>query len=134
MAVYLGELVESGHYVDLETWPRRTQYAFFRGFEMPFFNVCASVPVGGLRAWCKAEGVSFTLASWFACQQAINSIEEFRCRIRGDRVFVHDRVRVATTFLNADSTFRYVQFPYGATFEAFVVGACYRSSKSAHIR
>lgn len=114
---------ESGHYVDLETWPRRTQYAFFRTFEMPFFNVCSMVPVGGLRAWCKAEGVSFTLASWFACQQAINGIAEFRCRIRGERVFVHDHVRVATTFLNDDSTFRYVHFPYCADFEGFAVGA-----------
>lgn len=115
--------VEAGHYVDLETWPRRAQHAFFRTFEVPFFNVCAPVPVGGLRAWCKAAGVSFNLAAWFACQQAVNGIEEFRTRIRGDRVFVHDRVRMASTFLNEDNTFRYIHFPHADTFAAFQAGA-----------
>jgi chloramphenicol O-acetyltransferase type A len=110
---------EAGHYLNLETWPRRAQYAFFRRFEMPFFSICSAVPVGPTRSWCKARRVSFTLASWYACQQAINGIEDLRTRIRGDRVFRYDAIRMASTFLNEDNTFRYVHFEYATPFSDF---------------
>lgn len=113
----------SGRYLNLDTWPRRAQYRFFRAFEMPFFTVCTAVPVGPTRVWCKANGVSFTLASWYGCQQAVNAIEALRTRIRGERIFVHDAIRMASTFLNEDNTFRYVHFEHATPFDVFAARA-----------
>ena len=66
-----------GRYLDLERWPRRAQYHFFRGYELPFFNICAEVRVTETRAWCRAEGRSFALACWYVCQRVVNDLEEF---------------------------------------------------------
>lgn len=109
----------SGHFIDLDAWPRRSAWAFFRTFEVPFFDVCVEVPVGPTRAWCAAAGRSFNQAAWFGFQRAVNAVEPFRMRLRGDRVWAHDRVRVATTLLNPDGSFRYLHVPWAPSFEAF---------------
>lgn len=109
----------SGRFLDLDAWPRRSAYDFFLPFEVPFFDVCVEVPATATRVWCKAHGRSFTWALWFAMQQAVNAVEPFRMRLRPDGVWVHDRVRVATTVLNPDQTFRYLHMPYAADFATF---------------
>ncbi|MFT7486269.1 MAG: chloramphenicol O-acetyltransferase type A [Candidatus Paceibacteria bacterium] len=108
-----------GRYLDLSEWPRRTQFEFFRGYELPFFNICAEVPVGQTLAWCREKDQSFALACWYLCQRAVNSIEPFRYRMRDDRVWVHDQVRVAMTALNSDETFRFCYLDHAHSFASF---------------
>lgn len=112
-----------GHYLDLDRWPRKTQFEFFRGYDLPFFSICAEVAIGRTLAWCRAHEYSFALACWYICQRAVNQVAPFRYRLRGDRVFVHDRVRVATTSLNPDETIRFNHLPYDECFSSFLAGA-----------
>lgn len=112
-----------GHFLDLDAWPRAGSFRFFLGFEIPFFNLCAEVRVTPTLAWCRASGASFALASWFLCQEAVNELEPFRYRLRGQRVWVHDTIYVATTVLEADETFSFRHLPHAPTFDAFVEGA-----------
>ena len=114
---------KNGHFLDLDAWPRRAQYEFFRGFESPFFNICTEIPVGATLDWCREREQSFALACWFLCQRAVNLIEPFRYRLRDERVWVHDRVRVATTSLNPDETFRFNHFAHQKTFSSFLAEA-----------
>lgn len=109
----------SGYFLNVSTWSRRAAFDFFRTFEVPFFDICVEVDVSATRAWCRDAGRSFTWASWFAFQQAVNAAEPFRMRLRGDQVWVHDHVRVASTVLNPDRTFRYLHVPYNPGFAAF---------------
>ena len=44
-------------YLDLDTWPRRLAYEFFRGFDIPSFNICTRVDVARLKQAVKASGV-----------------------------------------------------------------------------
>lgn len=113
----------SGRLLDLDAWPRRPHFELFRGYAQPFFNVCAEVRVTATRAWCRDHGASPSLANWFACQQVINALEPFRYRLRGERVWVHDRIRVATTILDDDETFRFCYIPYAEDFPTFCEGA-----------
>ena len=108
-----------GEFLDLETWPRREHYAWFKAYELPFFGVCAEVEVGPTLRACRESGASFFLAGWYVCQQALQACEPFRLRIRGERVWRHDRIEVASTVLNPDKTFSFCYLPYGETFEAF---------------
>ena len=112
-----------GRFLDLHSWYRRGSYRFFRDFELPFFGVCSEVRVTETREWCKKEGVSFSLACWFGCQQAVNAVEEFRLRLRDERVWVHDRIRISTTIGNPDGSFRICHFPFAGDFESFREGA-----------
>jgi chloramphenicol O-acetyltransferase type A len=115
--------MSAGHYLDLEGWPRRAQFEYFRDFDAPFFSICAEVPVGATLTWCREREQSFALACWFLCQRAVNAVEPFRYRMREDRVWVHDRVHVSTTTLNSDETFRFSHFSYEEAFCDFVDGA-----------
>lgn len=114
----------SGSWLEIETWSRRAHFEFFSGYASPTFNLCSWVPAGATREACRAHGASFSLAVWFAVQRAIDACEPFRYRLRAGRVWIHDRVHVATTVLDPDgATFRFVHFPWAASFDAFVAGA-----------
>ncbi len=110
---------ERGHLLDLDAWSRRAQYDFFRTYEQPFFQVCAEVQVSATWRRCREEGHSFFLASWFLCVQAANDVVPFRCRLREEGVWVHERVGLATTVLREDESFAFCHLPDLPTFGAF---------------
>jgi chloramphenicol O-acetyltransferase type A len=113
----------NGHYLDLDNWPRRAHFNFFRAYELPFFGICAEVPVTKTLQLCKEHKLSFSLACWYACSMAIHDIPEFRYRIRGERVWVHDRLDIGTTILNDNETFRFCYYPYRDSFQGFAAAA-----------
>lgn len=113
------QAIMSGHYLDLETWPRHSHFQFFKSYELPFFGICAEVPITETLQWCRNQKLSFSLACWYACLQAINEIPEFRYRIRGEKVWIHDKIDVGTTVLNDDETFSFKYFSYSTDFKAF---------------
>jgi len=111
----------SGHFLDLDQWPRRPVHDFFRPYELPFFGICAEVRVTATRHWCGEHDQPFALACWFACQRAVNAVPEMRGRLRdGGRVWVHDRISISTTIAAPGDTFRFCHFPWAADFATFV--------------
>jgi len=109
----------SGHFLNISAWERKQQFEFFLGYELPYFNICADVDVSETLAWCRANSASFSRATWFCVQRAINAIEPFRYRLRDDRVYVFDRISLRTTIANEDGSFRFGAFPYGESFAEF---------------
>jgi len=107
-------------YLDIETWHRRQHFEFFKSFDNPFFNICANVDVAPLVGLTRAaKSLSFFLTYLFLSMKAANEVEPFRYRLRGDRVFVHDRIHAGTTLLLADESFTFVYFDYDSDFEVF---------------
>ena len=109
----------SGRWLDLSTWPRRDTYEFFLSYEQPLTSVCATVPVGALLDYCKAQGHSFFLASWYLALRALSSVENLRMRLREEGVYVHERLYLSTTVLRSDETFGFCHIPYTETFAEF---------------
>ena len=68
--------------IDMETWPRREHFEFYRNFGHPHFGMTANVDVTDFRLAVKEQGVSFTLATVYVVARAANAIPEFRYRIR----------------------------------------------------
>lgn len=112
-----------GHYLDLETWPRRAIHDFFVGFEDPWFNLTAEVEVGATWDWCKRSGTSFSLACWYAVLRAVDEVPAMRMRLRPEGVWVHDQVRVGATVLKPDDCFTYVYFPSAPDYPSFAAAA-----------
>lgn len=107
-------------YLDIETWNRRRQFEFFKSFDNPFFNICANVDVTPLLGLTRAtKNISFFITYHFLSMKAAHEVEPFRYRLRGDRVFVHDRIHAGTTLLLADESFTFVYFDYTEDFEVF---------------
>ena len=76
--------------IDLAQWKRRTHFEFFRRSDLPFYNVNTQVNVSGLKAFARAKGVSLNNTLMFVTIRALNAIENFRYRLHGETVVLHD--------------------------------------------
>ncbi|MEM1178656.1 MAG: chloramphenicol acetyltransferase [Acidobacteriota bacterium] len=111
-------------YLDINSWPRRQHFAFFRDFELPFFNLSANVDVTAALEACRGpDRPSFSVVAFYQALRAVNALECFRYRLRGDRVLIHDTVRGGTTTLRDDDTFGFGYFDYHPDFDVFARGA-----------
>ncbi|MGI8618390.1 MAG: CatA-like O-acetyltransferase [Gemmatimonadaceae bacterium] len=109
-----------GRFLDVARWKRRQHFELFRQFQNPFFSVC--VDVDATKTWelsKRARSPSFYVATLFHSLRAANDTEAFRMRIRGDQVWVHDRVRASATVLRDDETFGFGIFPPARTLQEF---------------
>jgi chloramphenicol O-acetyltransferase type A len=114
-----------GNYLDIERWPRRDAFDYFRTFDKPFFNVCVRLDVARLKAALVArEGSGLALALYFLALRLANAHEPFRLRLEGARVRVHEQVHGSTTVLRSDGeSFGFADLAYTAHYPSFVAGA-----------
>jgi chloramphenicol O-acetyltransferase type A len=113
-----GEL-SAMHTLDLQAWPRRPHFEFFRHYTYPHFSLCANVDLTAFYPAVKARGASMNVALVYLIARAANAVPEFRLRIRGDEVVEHDVVHSATTILAGDDLFSFCAFTYCDEFSAF---------------
>jgi len=106
-------------HIDLDKWYRKNQYHFFKNHELPFFNITAPVDVTRLRAFCRAEGYSFFLSSFYLSLRAANDIPELRYRIRPDGVVEHPQINAGCTILYDDHSFGFGWFELEDDLPAF---------------
>jgi chloramphenicol O-acetyltransferase type A len=91
--------------LDIETWNRKEHFLFFNQMEEPFFGITTSIDC--TKAYQKANelGVSFFTYYLHKTLVAVNSIENFRYRIKDNEVFIYDRIDASATILREDKTF-----------------------------
>ena len=73
--------------IDLESWPRREHFAFFRRMDLPFYNVNANVDISDLRQFAKASVLSLNTVLVHLAVGLLNAIDSFRYRLRVGRFF-----------------------------------------------
>ena len=106
--------------LDLAAWPRREHFEYFRGFDKPFFNLCAELDVTALVELARRRPeVSFTAGSLFLSLQAANAVEAMRYRLAGDSVEVYDHLHGAVTVMRDDGTFGFAYYDFLEDFGAF---------------
>ena len=112
-------------YLDLETWPRRDLFEFFRGYQNPYFNICTQLDITRLmRVLRDRPGVSVSLAYHYFALRTANEIEPFHYRLEGeDRVAIHEVINGGTTVLLPNETFTYAYFDYHESFDQFITEA-----------
>jgi len=109
-----------GHAIDLSTWKRREHFELFVKADQPFFSVTVEVDVTDLWERCRnTPEASFFVASIFLALRAINAIEALRLRLRGERVWLHDRVGIGTPIMRPDETFGFARFDPADSFDEF---------------
>jgi chloramphenicol O-acetyltransferase type A len=107
-------------YLDLDTWHRRSAFDFFRGFDIPSFNLCTRMDVALLKQAVQDIGVgSLSLAYHFIAIRLANEIAPFRYRLEGDRVRVHGAVHGSTTVLRDDESFGFATLEHRRDYAAF---------------
>ena len=96
--------------LDLECWPRKATYEFFKDYEDPFFNLTANLDVTRLYSFCKENGLAFSLGALYYSLQTANSVPEFRIRLQDEKLVQFDEIHATQTILNDDETFSFCYF------------------------
>jgi chloramphenicol O-acetyltransferase type A len=113
------------YYLDLETWPRREVFEFYRTFDKPYFNVCLRLDVTKLLTELKRrpERPSTWLTYHYLALRAANDIEQFHYRLRDGKVLVHEVINGGTTVILPNETFTLVYFDHSESYRRFMDGA-----------
>ncbi len=93
------------NYLDLEHWPRKEHFNFFRTFDEPFFGATVNIDCTMAYAGAKSAGIPFFVYYLHKTLVAVNAVENFRYRIEGDQIAVYDRIDVSATIGRPDGTF-----------------------------
>ena len=104
---------------DVSTWNRKNLYEFFKEYDDPFFGITTHLDVSSLHSYCRNNGHSVNLAILYFSTFAVNSITEFRLRIKNDTAVLYDRIDCGTTVFHDDKTFSFCYIEFTPTFEEF---------------
>lgn len=96
--------------LDVDSWPRKSTYEFFKDFADPFFNFSANIDVTAFYSFCKQNNLSISLSILYYALAAVNEIREFRIRLQDGRLIEFDTIHATQTILNADETFSFAYF------------------------
>ena len=77
--------------INMNTWERKEAFELFSRKDYPFYSVTVPIDVTNVKAVSKSRGLSFYYLMVWLCTKAVNSVEQFRIRIRGDEVVRLDR-------------------------------------------
>jgi chloramphenicol O-acetyltransferase type A len=85
------------NYIDMDKWNRKAHFDFFHRMDYPQFNLCMNIDVTHFLDCTRSNRLSFYYSMIYAATKAANETEEFRCRIRNDRVILHEKVHPSFT-------------------------------------
>ncbi len=106
-------------YLDLEHWPRREHFEFFRKFDEPFWGAVVDVDCTAAYTISKERNCSFFLYYLHKTLLSINAIEAFRYRIEGDKVIIHQTIHASATISREDGSFGFSLIPFDPDFDTF---------------
>jgi chloramphenicol O-acetyltransferase type A len=106
--------------IDVENWARQSAFLFFKNFDDPFFNVSVNVDITNLYHQCKAQNLPFTLSMLYYSNKILNSIPEFRMRLKGEEVVEFETIHLSFTVLHEDNTFTFCYVDFQDNFEQFI--------------
>ena len=105
--------------LDLENWPRKEHFLFFKQFEEPFFGLTVEVDCTKAYTTAKQLGTSFFVYYLHKTLVAVNTIESFRYRIVDDAIYIYDTIDVSATIMREDQTFGFSLIEYSPDFNVF---------------
>ena len=106
--------------LDLDTWSRKEIYEMFSSLEWPFYAVTIPVDVTNVKMYSKQQGLSFYYLMIWLCTKAVNSVEEFRLRLRNGQLVYADVTNPSFTDARPDEAdFHITTLPWEEDAAAF---------------
>lgn len=84
-------------------WERREHADFYNAPEIPFYAITANINVTSLVEYCKKIHISFYSGMIYATMTVINQLDDFKYRLRGDMIVLHDSLLPSFTVLEKGS-------------------------------
>jgi chloramphenicol O-acetyltransferase type A len=107
-------------YIDPKKWKRKKHFEFFRKFKHPHFNICTDIEVTKTYQYTRQNKISIFPAVLFAVMKTCNELEEFRYRIKGNRIKVNDTVHPGITLLLDEDVYTNCILSYKEPFDKFL--------------
>ena len=115
--------------IDPERWERREHYRMFSSQQFPYLGVTFRLDVTALHRYCKQHGVSFYYALCWLTVRAMEPIDHFHYRIRGDQILRVDSLIPSFTDLHPGSElFHIVTLPMEPELDEFCRRAAQKSA------
>lgn len=106
--------------IDLSSWKRREHFEFFRKSDLPFYNINVNLNIEGLREFANNNSISFNTVMLYLTVKAMNRIENFRYRLRGEQVILHDTLHPSFAHIKSgDDLFGMITVEYTGTLKDF---------------
>lgn len=112
--------------IDIENWNRRVIYKNFIGYDNPVFSISTRVDVKKLHAYCKANDRSFFITFLYVVTKCLNSVEEFRLRLKKGNVVLYDNVAPSFIVKRGDGVISTCRTEFADGYETF-----YREARAA---
>lgn len=109
--------------LDLTNWNRREHFEFFSNFDEPFFGLTVNLDFSQAYNKCKKEGISFFLYYLYLTTKAVNSVENFRYRISGEKIYIYDKINASATISREDNTFGFSHIIFDEDLDKFIKNA-----------
>jgi len=106
--------------LDIENWPRKEHFFFFKQFEEPFFGITTSIDCTKAYEKSKQLETSFFIYYLHKTLVAVNANESFRYRISGEDIFIYDKINASATIMREDHSFGFSMIEFDADFEVFL--------------
>lgn len=91
--------------ININAWDRQEHYRFFRGSAFAHFHIGCDLDITNFRAKTKVQKLAFSFAMTHVATQAMNAVEAFRYRIRGEAVVLHEVIHPAFTYVAPDKKY-----------------------------
>ena len=105
--------------IDMATWPRKSQFEFFRQLPAPHFSITANVEVTTLVDHRKSQSTSLFNAVLYAIMTAANAVPEMRLRFRKNTVVEHRVVHASATIPIDGDRFAFCSIEFVPDWNAF---------------
>lgn len=106
-------------YVDIENWNRKELFNHFRQLADPTFGLVVDVDATKTYTSSKINNESFFVRYLHACMVAINSVENLKYRIEGDKIAIYDVINASATIARKDHTFGFSYVLFSEDFKVF---------------
>ena len=116
--------------IDKAIWERREIYEMFSKIDYPFYSVTIPIDVTKVKSISKSKGISFYFLMIWLCTKAINSVSEFRLRIRGEQLMLLPQTNPSFTYMPRNSErFQIVTMPWEEDYDTFCMKAQRKSTE-----
>jgi len=90
-------------YIDLENWKRKEHFNFFYRMDHPQVNICMNLDITKFLKFVKEKKLSFYCSMIYAVTGIVNTMDDFKYRIRDGKVVLHDIIHPSFTYLDKGS-------------------------------
>lgn len=105
--------------VDIANWKRKKYYNFYKDYTWPFFSLTVQFEITDLIPYIKKQQISFFPTFLYLVMASMNEIDEFKYRIRGEEVVLHDMITPSFTVLNEDEQYVFCTTEFDWDYDLF---------------